>query len=113
MLPEQTPPRDLDERPRDAPLEGDEGEVEIRRDADVGKAILETRIEDVKRASAVTLPVDATVAKALEVMRKKKVGAVMVVSQSRPRRLVGILTERDLLNRVLPTRATAGSASTR
>jgi CBS domain-containing protein len=90
-----------DEATIDAPLEGDEGEPEIHRRNDVGRAILETRIQDVKPSGAVTLPVDATVAKAIEVMRKKKVGAVLVVSKSRPRRLAGILTERDLMNRVL------------
>lgn len=101
MLPEEMKQPDPDEPPRDAPLEGDEGEPEITRNADVGKAILETRIQDVKPSAAVTLPVDASVAKALEAMRKKKVGAVMVVTKSRPRRLAGILTERDVLNRVL------------
>ena len=106
MLPEHTSRRDVDELPRDAPLEGDEGEVEIRRQADVGKAILETQIKDVKPSAAVTLPGDATVAKALELMRKKKVGAVMVV-KGRPRRLAGILTERDVLNQVATTRGYA------
>jgi CBS domain-containing protein len=101
MSPEGMEKTDLDETPVDAPLEGDEGEPEIHRSNDVGRAILETRIQDVKPSVAVTLPVDATVAKAIEVMRKKKVGAIIVVSKSRPRRLAGILTERDLMNRVL------------
>ena len=48
-----------------------------------------------------TLPLDAPVSKAIETMRKKKVGAVMVVAKKRPRKLAGILTERDLLQRVL------------
>ncbi len=103
MAPEEFGKRALKDPP-DAPLEGDEGEPEIRRDADVGKAILETRIQDVKPSAAVTLPVDATVARAVELLRKKRVGAVMVVSRSRPRKLVGILTERDLINRVLPVK---------
>ncbi len=104
MLPEQSRQADVDDRRRrDEPLEGDEGEVEIRRNADVGRAILETQIKDVKPSAAVTLPADATVAKALEVMRKKKVGAVMVV-KGRPRRLAGILTERDVLNHVVTTK---------
>jgi CBS domain-containing protein len=101
MLPGEDTRRGLDETPLDAPLEGDEGAPEIRRNSDVGKAILETPIQDVKPSAAVSLPADATVAKAIEVMRKKKVGSVMVVTASRPRRLAGILTERDLLNRVL------------
>jgi CBS domain-containing protein len=101
MLPEETKALDVDARRRDEVLEGDEGEVEIRRNADVGKAILETRIQDVKASAAVTLPLDATVAKAIELMQKKKVGAVMVVTKGRPRKLAGIITERDLLARVL------------
>ncbi len=93
------------ERPResqlDAPMEGDEGALEIDRHADVGRAILDTRIQDVTTSPPVTLPLDAPVSKAIETMRKKKVGAVMVVAKKRPRKLAGILTERDLLQRVL------------
>ena len=89
------------ESPLDAPMEGDEGAPEIDRHADVGRAILETRIQDVTTSSPVTLPLDAPVSKAIETMRKKKVGAVMVVAKKRPRKLAGILTERDLLQRVL------------
>ncbi len=103
MAPEEIRKAALDDA-SDAPLEGDEGEVEIRRNADVGKAILDTAIELVKPSTAITLPFDATVAKAIEVMQKKRVGAVMVVSKGRPRKLVGILTERDLINRVLQLR---------
>lgn len=98
MTPEPTNPA---EEALDVPLEGDEGELEIQRRTDVGRAILDTTIQDVKPSVAVTLPVSATVTKAIEVMRKKQVGAVIVVSNGRPRKLVGLLTERDLLNRVL------------
>lgn len=96
-----------DDEGLDTPLEGDEGELEIQRRTDVGRAILDTSIQDVKPSVAVTLPVHATVAKAIDVMRKKKVGAVLVVSNGRPRKLVGLLTERDLLNRVLSVRGYA------
>jgi len=89
------------ENPIDAPMEGDEGTPEIDRHADVGRAVVETLIEDITTAAPVILPPDATVAEAIETMRKKKVGAVMVVAKKRPRKLVGILTERDLLQRVL------------
>jgi CBS domain-containing protein len=89
------------ESPLDAPMEGDEEAPEIDRHADVGRAILETRIQDVTTSPPVTLPLDAPVSKAIETMRKKKVGAVMVVAKKRPRKLAGILTERDLLQRVL------------
>ncbi len=97
------PPNEEDPRedPIEAPMEGDEGAPEVGRRADVGRAIAEARIQDVTTSPPVTLPADATVAKALETMRKKKVGAVMVVAKKRPRKLVGILTERDLVQRVL------------
>ncbi len=94
--------REPDETPTDEPMEGDGEAPEIRRHADVGRAIVETLIKDLTISPPVTLPADATVAKALETMRRKKVGAVMVVGKKRPRKLVGVLTERDLVQRVLP-----------
>ena len=97
-------PKGPEDEAIDVPLEGDEGELEIQRRADVGRAILDTAIQDMKPSVPVTLPVNATVAKAIEVMRKKEVGAIMVVSNGRPRKLVGLFTERDLLNRVLSVR---------
>lgn len=102
MQPVSSNEEDPREDPIDAPLEGDEGAPEVGRHADVGRAITETLIQDVSTSPPVTLPADASVAKALETMRKKKVGAVMVVAKKRPRKLVGILTERDLVQRVLP-----------
>jgi CBS domain-containing protein len=86
------------------PLEGDEEAPEIRRDRDVGRAMRETLIGELHPAAAVMLPSDATVAKALDTMRKKKVGAVVVVSRRRPRTLAGIFTERDLVQRALGLR---------
>ena len=74
------------------------------RGTDVGRRFLETRIQDLEPQPAVTIPEDATVAKAVELMRRKKVGAVMVVSKKRPKRLVGLFSERDLLNRTLSLR---------
>jgi CBS domain-containing protein len=91
----------FEDAPPDQPLEGDEGETEMNRQGDVGRAILETKIQELKPRPAVSLPADATVAKAIETMRKKKVGAIMVVSKKRPKALVGVFTERDLLNRAL------------
>ena len=86
------------------PLEGDEPEPTVGRGTDVGRRFLETRIQDLEPQPAVTIPEDATVAKAVELMRRKKVGAVMVVSKKRPKRLVGLFSERDLLNRTLSLR---------
>ncbi len=91
-------------------LEGDEGELRVGRGRDVGREILQTPIAEVKRGAAVTVPPDATVAKALELMRKKRVSAVVVVERRRTRRVVGIFTERDLVNRALPARGFARAA---
>jgi CBS domain-containing protein len=90
---------------RDQVLEGDEGEPEVGRHRDVGRQMLETPISEVKRVGAVTVPPTATVGKAAEVMRKKKVSAVLVVQKKNGReQLAGIFTERDLLSRALPAR---------
>ncbi len=89
-------------------LEGDEGEPIVGRARDVGRAILLTSLADVKSTlRPVTLPEDATVAKAVETMRRKKVSAILVVGKRRPRRLVGIFTERDFVNRALVVRGLA------
>jgi CBS domain-containing protein len=96
--------RQGDREEDEQPLEGDEPEQQVGRGADVGRQFLETRIRDLKPRAAVTIPATATVARAIETMRKKKVGVVMVVSTKKPRRLVGVFSERDLLNRALTMR---------
>jgi CBS domain-containing protein len=89
-------------------LEGDEGEPEVGRHRDVGREILATRIAEVKRAPSVTVAPTATVARAAELMRKKKVSAVIVVERKKGKSLVaGIFTERDLVERALPAKAWA------
>jgi CBS domain-containing protein len=104
MLSEEIRNAAIEDAPADAPLEGDEGEVVIERHRDVGRAILDTRIEELKYTPPVALPLDATVAKALELMRKKRIGAVIVVEKGRKKRVIGIFTERDLVTRVLDKR---------
>jgi CBS domain-containing protein len=91
------------ERDEEIPvLEGDEGEPEVGRKRDVGRQILETPISEVKRGAAITVAPTATVAKAMELMRKKKVSAVVVVETKKGKKqLAGIFTERDLVNRAL------------
>jgi CBS domain-containing protein len=84
-----------------------DGEVALERHLDMGRAILDTRIGELDLPAAVTLPVHATVARALEVMRKKDIGAVVVVERGRRRRVAGIFTERDLVARVLDRRGYA------
>ncbi len=91
----------------DEPMEGDEGEPDVGRHRDVGRACLQTPLADVRRAAPVTVPPDAPVARAVELMRARKVSAVLVVERARTRRLVGIFTERDLVSRALPARGWA------
>jgi CBS domain-containing protein len=88
-------------------LEGDESELEVGRHRDVGGELLRTPIADVARRPAVTVPPDATVERALALMRGRKVSAVVVVERRKARRVVGIFTERDLVNRALPVRGFA------
>jgi CBS domain-containing protein len=82
------------------PLEGDEGELEIRRQHDVGRRLLEARVSDVDPTPALTVSEDATIAETVEGMRTFGVEAVTVVSRDDPRKVVGIFTERDRLLRV-------------
>ncbi|HTP53199.1 MAG TPA: CBS domain-containing protein [Anaeromyxobacteraceae bacterium] len=89
-------------------LEGDEGENEVGRHADVGRQLLHTRIGELKQESAaVTVGPDATIGKVVELMRKKKVSAILVVDKKKPKRLVGIFTERDFMEKSLSTRGIA------
>jgi CBS domain-containing protein len=81
-------------------LEGDEEELQVGRHADVGRALLDTPVSEVmRRGRPVTVTPDVPVARAVELMVKRKVSAVMVVERRRPRRLAGIFTERDFLVR--------------
>jgi CBS domain-containing protein len=89
-------------------LEGDEGEPEVGRGSDVGRQILLTRLSDViHKGPPVTLPADATVAKAVDVMKRKRVSAVMVVDTKKPKRLLGIFTERDVVKKALEVKGFA------
>ena len=89
------------------PMVGDEGEPEVGRHRDVGGALLRTPISELKRSEAVTVPPDAPVQRALDLMRKRRASAVLVVERRSARRVVGIFTERDLLGRALPVRGWA------
>ena len=91
-------------------LEGDEEEPEVGRHHDVGQHILQTPLAEVRSAPTVTLPPTATVAKAAELMRKKKVSAILVVERSKGKAVLGgIFTERDLVERALPARGWANA----
>jgi CBS domain-containing protein len=83
-------------------LEGDEGAPEVGRHRDVGREMLETPLSELRRAPAVTVSPDATVNAAAEVMRRKRVSAVLV---KKGKKLVGIFTERDLVSRAMAAKA--------
>jgi len=56
------------------------------------------KIERLMVKSVITLPVDASAYDAVKLLNKNKIGCLVVVYN---REIVGILTERDLLERVL------------
>ena len=85
-------------------LEGDEGTPEVGRHRDVGRAMLETALSEVKRAPAVTVSPETTVSATAETMRKKRVSAVLV---KRGKKVLGIFTERDLVNRAMAAKGWA------
>lgn len=100
---ERKPLRGLEpETPFDAILEGDLGDADPGSGVELGKALLDTPLREVRPTLAITVPGDAPVEKAIEAMRRRKVSAVMVVAPSPPHRLIGIFTERDVMNRVVP-----------
>jgi len=89
-------------------LEGDEGEPEVGRHRDVGEALLRTPLSDVVgRRAPVTVFPDATVERALGLMRARKVSSVVVVERAKARRVVGLFTERDFVSRAATTRGWA------
>ena len=55
-------------------------------------------VEDVMVDEVVTVETDATVQEAVEIMNKHEIGCLIVVLKGKP---VGIITERDMLTRVL------------
>ncbi len=89
------------------PMAGDEGEPGVGRHRDVGGEILRTPISELRRSEAVSVPPDAPVQRALDLMKRRRVSAVLVVDRRKGKRLVGIFTERDLVDRALPTRGWA------
>lgn len=56
------------------------------------------KIEDIMVEEVITVEVDATVMKAVKLMNKHEIGCLIVTKNRKP---IGILTERDLLKRVL------------
>ena len=56
------------------------------------------KVEDAMTENVVTVDADATVKEAVEIMNKHEIGCLVVMEGNK---LVGILTERDMLKRVL------------
>jgi CBS domain-containing protein len=59
---------------------------------------LSLKVEDVMVEDVVTVEEDITVKKAVAIMNKYEIGCLIVTKRSKP---VGIITERDMLTRVL------------
>ncbi len=60
--------------------------------------VMDLNVEDVMVDEVITIDADATVHKAVRLMNKHEIGCVIVVLKGKP---VGIITERDMLKRVL------------
>jgi CBS domain-containing protein len=56
------------------------------------------KVEDVMVEDVITIEADATVKKAVDIMNKNEIGCLIVVKREKA---IGIVTERDMLNRVL------------
>lgn len=73
--------------------------VETVQVADHGGAVLRTRVADMLGGPPITVGMDATVQEAAGIMREARVSSVIVLDESNGLR--GILTDRDLRNRVV------------
>jgi len=60
--------------------------------------VMDLNVEDVMVDEVITIDADATVYKAVRLMNKHEIGCVVVILKGKP---VGIITERDMLKRVL------------
>lgn len=56
------------------------------------------KVEDIMIRNVITVNADITVKEAVKIMNKNEIGSLVVIKE---KRLVGILTERDILKRVL------------
>ncbi|MDE2293344.1 MAG: CBS domain-containing protein, partial [Elusimicrobia bacterium] len=65
--------------------------------AELARRIAEGTVADLGPHPAVTMPAVATVAEAVDLMREERVGCVLVTQKGR---VVGILSERDILHKV-------------
>ena len=60
--------------------------------------VMSLNVEDVMVDEVITIKADATVHEAVKIMNKHEIGCLVVVLKGKP---VGIITERDMLKRVL------------
>jgi 2-oxoglutarate/2-oxoacid ferredoxin oxidoreductase subunit beta len=75
------------------PVSFEEGDV-----GDVRAALMGKKVVDIEGKLPITVEADTTILQAVQVMRTKKVGCLLVADNNR---LVGIITERDILMQVL------------
>jgi CBS domain-containing protein len=60
----------------------------------LGAVRLDERVTDIPRGPALTLAPEAAIATAIEAMRRRRRGAVVIVQNQRP---IGVVTDRDIL----------------
>ena len=77
-----------------------------REEQRLGAAILNSAVKSLEPHPAHSVPSDATIREAIQLMLQRKIGAVLVERDGRP---VGIFTERDVLQRVAATGVDLGS----
>ena len=59
------------------------------------------RVRDIMNNDVVTVSAIATAQEAAQLMRENEIGSVVIIEQDNPQRPIGILTERDMNNRVV------------
>ena len=70
----------------------------LKSHADVERSLMEEQIKSLKPSKPLTIDLQATLKEAIHMMRKNGIGCILITSDGG--KLVGILTERDLLQKV-------------
>src|SRR5690349_8109364 len=86
----------------DPTMEMDETDPELEessREIRIRQGLLTAPISFLDPRPPVTLPIGATVADAVNIMNREKIGAILVVHPA-DGRLAGIFTERDVLSKI-------------
>src|SRR5437773_7494009 len=72
---------------------------ESSREIKIRQGLLTAPISFLEPRKPVTLPLGATVAEAVSIMNREKIGAILIVDPD-DGRLLGIFTERDVLSKI-------------